>query len=326
VGELSYRLAVRDVLAEEMERDPRVVLIGEDVRIGGVFNATPGLLDRFGPERVVDTPISELGFVGAAFGAAIAGLRTVVEIMFADFVPLTLDMLQNHAAKYWYVSNGQASVPLTIRTTVGAGGRFGAIHSQMPTGLLIGIPGIRVAAPANPADVKILLRAAIRDENPVVVFEHKLRYGMKDDDATAGVEEAPGRAANVREGADVTLVAASAMVPVALGAAELLANEDVEAEVVDLRWLRPIDAETVTASVARTGRLVVVEEGPPVGGYAAEVTALAAEAVPGAIVRRVTMPDVPIPFSPALEDAALPNAERVAECVRALDRPRVGQP
>lgn len=318
MGELTYRLAVRDVIAEEMERDPRVVLVGEDVRIGGVFNATPGLLDTFGPERVIDTPISELGFVGAAFGSAVAGLRPIVEIMFADFIPLTLDMLLNHASKYWYVSNGQASVPLTIRTTVGAGGRFGAIHSQMPTGLLIGIPGIRVAAPANPADVKSLLRAAIRDDNPVVVFEHKLLYGMKGDDGVADVDERPGRASIVRHGGDVTLVAASAMVPVALAAAELLEGEDVHAEVVDLRWLRPLDAETITASVARTRRLVVVEEGPPVGGYAGETIALVAEAVPGAVVRRVTMPDIPIPFSPGLEDAALPNAERVADCVREL--------
>jgi len=323
VEELSYRLAVRDALAEEMERDPHVVLFGEDVRIGGVFNATPDLFERFGPDRVIDTPISELGFVGAAFGAAVAGLRPVVEIMFADFLPLVLDTLGNQATKYWYVSHGQSSVPLTIRTTVGAGGRFGAIHSQMPTGILLGLSGLKVAAPSNPRDAKLLLKAAIRDANPVVVFEHKLLYGQKalveDDVGDGGVEP---QAAVLKEGRDVTIVAASAMVSVALGAADVLAAEGIEAEIVDLRWLRPLDVATVIGSVERTRRLVVVEEGPPVGGYAAEVIAATAEAIEGVAVRRMTMPDIPIPFSGVLEDAALPDANSVAGCASAL----VGSP
>lgn len=319
MGELSYRLAVRDALAEEMDRDPRVVLLGEDVRIGGVFNATPELFEKFGPDRVIDTPISELGFMGAAFGAAISGIRPVVEVMFADFLPLVLDTLGNQASKYWYVSNGQASVPLTIRTTVGAGGRFGAIHSQMPTNLLIGMPGLKLVAPSNPLDMKRLLKAAIRDANPVVVFEHKLLYGKKVtvfDNADEIMDS--GRAAIVRKGNEITLVAASAMVAVALDAAELLAKDAIDAEVIDLRWLRPLDVDTVISSVARTGRLVVVEEGPPVGGYASEVIAATAEAVTGIAARRVTMPDIPIPFSPILEDAALPNAVTVASQARIL--------
>src|SRR5262245_47223446 len=181
VSEPTYRLAVRDALLEELERDERVFLLGEDLRIGGVFNATPELYERFGPERVIDTPISEMAFTSAAFGAAISGLRPVVEIMFADFLALILDSLSNQATKYWYISNEQSSVPLTIRTTVGAGGRFGGIHSQTPTSWLLGLPGLKVAAPATPADAKSLLKAAIRDENPVVVFEHKLLYGRKGD-------------------------------------------------------------------------------------------------------------------------------------------------
>jgi pyruvate/2-oxoglutarate/acetoin dehydrogenase E1 component len=319
LSELTYRLAVRDALAEEMARDSRVVLLGEDVRLGGVFNATPELFERFGPDRVIDTPISELGFAGAAFGAAVTGLRPVVEIMFADFLPLVLDTLGNQATKYWYVSNGQAPVPLTIRTTVGAGGRFGAIHSQMPTSLLIGLPGLKVVAPSNPIDMKFLLQAAIRDDNPVVVFEHKLLYGTKGIlGGSDGELETSERAAVIRRGDDVTLVAASAMVAVASAAAELLAEGGISAEVVDLRWLRPLDIETVGASVSRTHRLVVVEEGPPVGGYAAEVLASALESADRLIGRRVTMPDIPIPFSPVLEDAALPNAEKVAACALAV--------
>jgi pyruvate/2-oxoglutarate/acetoin dehydrogenase E1 component len=317
MADLTYRLAVRDALAEEMERDHRVVLIGEDVRIGGVFNATPELFERFGPNRVIDTPISEMAFVGAAFGAAVAGLRPVVEIMFADFLPLVLDTLGNQATKYWYVSNGQASVPMTIRTTVGAGGRFGAIHSQMPTSLLMGLPGLRVAAPSNSLDMKLMLQAAIRDENPVVVFEHKLLYGQKGAvDENADIDMVRN-AAVIRAGDDATLVGASAMVRVAQAAADLLARDGIECDVIDLRWLRPLDAKTLTTSVARTRRLVVVEEGPPYGGYSAEVVALACESGQVA-ARRVTMPDIPIPFSPKLEDAALPGPHAVADCVRGL--------
>ena len=181
MAELSYRLAIRDALAEEMERDEAVLLVGEDIRIGGVFNATLQLFERFGPERVIDTPISEMAFTAAAFGAALRGLRPVIEIMFADFLGLVIDTLANQASKYWYVSNEQACVPLVIRSTVGAGGRFGAYHSQTPTSWLMNLSGLKLVAPATPADAKTLMKSAIRDDNPVVVFEHKLLYGRKGD-------------------------------------------------------------------------------------------------------------------------------------------------
>jgi pyruvate/2-oxoglutarate/acetoin dehydrogenase E1 component len=247
----------------------------------------------------------------------VKGLRPVVEIMFADFIGLVWDTLVNQASKYWFLSNGQAPVPLTVRTSVGAGGRFGACHSQTPTGLFLGEPGLKVVAPASAADAYALTRAAIRDDNPVIVFEHKLLYGRKGDvDEEAPVERI-GAARVVRPGRDVTIVAALAAVEKALAAAEALAADGIEAEVVDLRCLRPFDGETVAASSARTGRLVVVEDGPPLGGYAAEAVAAAAEG--GAVrARRVTAPDVPVPFSPPLEDAWLPSAEDVVAAARAL--------
>jgi acetoin:2,6-dichlorophenolindophenol oxidoreductase subunit beta len=319
MAELSYRLAIRDALAEEMRRDQNVILLGEDVGIGGVFNATPELLQEFGPERVIDTPISEMAFTAAAFGAALRGLRPVVEIMFADFLGLVVDTLANQASKYWYVSNSQACVPLVIRTTVGAGGRFAAFHSQTPTGWLLNLPGLKLVAPATPADARALTKAAIRDDNPVVVFEHKLLYGRKGEvDDTAMSSQPIGRAALRRRGVDITIVGALAAVEWSLSAADELAGEGIEAEVIDLRSLRPLDTDTIADSVARTGRLLVVEEGPPYGGYASEVISAAAELVGPVAVRRVTMPDLPIPFSASLEDAALPNAMTVAVAARAL--------
>jgi pyruvate/2-oxoglutarate/acetoin dehydrogenase E1 component len=316
--EVSYREALRDGIAEEMERDPRVILLGEDVEPGGVFNATPGLVERFGGDRVIDMPISELAFTGAAFGAAVKGLRPVVEIMFGDFLGLVVDTLVNQSSKYWYLSNEQASVPLVVRSAVGAGARFGACHSQTPTGWLLGEPGLKLIAPATPADAKGLIKAAIRDENPVVVFEHKMLYGRKGEAPENGEPTPIGRAAIRRQGGDVTIVAALAAVETALAAAEELAADGIEAEVIDLRTLSPLDAETVIASVARTGRLVVVEEGPPTGGYAAEVVAVAVESGGSIAARRVTMPDLPIPFSGPLEDAAVPSARAVADAARFL--------
>lgn len=315
---MSYREAVRDALAEEMERDPRVILLGEDVEPGGVFNATPGLVDRFGTDRVIDTPISELAFTSAAFGAAVKGFRPVVEIMFGDFLGLVIDTLVNQSSKYWYLSNEQASVPLVVRSAVGAGARFAACHSQTPTGWFLGEPGLRLVAPSTPADAKGLLKAAIRDENPVVVFEHKLLYGRKGDVPDNGEPIPIGRAAVRRQGGDVTIVAALAAVETALAAAEDLAGVGLEADVIDLRSLRPLDGEAIAESVARTGRLVVVEEGPPSGGYAAEVVAAAVELAGPLAARRVTMPDLPIPFSAPLEDEALPQPADVVRAVREL--------
>jgi pyruvate/2-oxoglutarate/acetoin dehydrogenase E1 component len=316
--ERSYREAVRDGIAEEMERDSSVILLGEDVEPGGVFNATPGLVERFGKDRVIDMPISELAFTGAAFGAAVKGLRPVVEIMFGDFLGLVVDTLVNQSSKYWYLSNEQASVPLVVRSAVGAGGRFGACHSQTPTGWLLGEPGLKLVAPATPADAKGLIKSAIRDENPVVVFEHKVLYGRKGDVPENGEPTPIGRAAIRRTGGDVTIAAALAAVETALAAAEELAADGIEAEVIDLRTLSPLDSETIVGSVTRTGRLVVVEEGPPAGGYSAEVVATAVEGNGGVSVRRVTMPNLPIPFSGPLEDAAVPDAGAVARAARSL--------
>jgi pyruvate/2-oxoglutarate/acetoin dehydrogenase E1 component len=320
VRELSYREAIRDGLAEEMERDSSVVLLGEDIEPGGVFNVTPGLVDRFGPNRVIDTPISELAFTSAAFGAALKGLRPVVEIMFGDFLGLVVDTLVNQASKYWYLSNEQASVPLVVRSTIGAGARFGACHSQTPTGWFLGEPGLKLVAPATPADAKGLIKAAIRDENPVLFFEHKLLYGRKGEVPENGAPVPIGSAAVRRRGTDVTICAALAAVETALEAAEELAGDGLDADVVDLRSLHPLDADTIAESAARTGRLVVVEEGPPSGGYAAEVVAAAVERVGPLAARRVTMPDLPIPFSAPLEDWALPDAGAVARAARELAR------
>jgi pyruvate/2-oxoglutarate/acetoin dehydrogenase E1 component len=318
---MTYREAVRDALAEELERDERVVLLGEDVSLGGVFNATPDLESRFGPDRVIDTPISELAFTGAAFGAAVKGLRPVVEIMFGDFLGLVVDTLVNQASKYWYLTNEQASVPLVVRSAVGAGARLGACHSQIPTSLFMGEPGLTLVAPATPADAKGLLKAAIRNDNPIVVFEHKLLYGRKGDVADGDEALVPlGKASLRRSGGDVTIVAALRAVEIALEAAETLAVRGIEADVLDLRTLRPIDTAAIADSVARTRRLVVVEEGPPTGGYAADVIASAVENVGPVAARRVTMPDLPIPFAGTLEDAALPSADAVAAAVEALPR------
>jgi acetoin:2,6-dichlorophenolindophenol oxidoreductase subunit beta len=301
-----------------MERDPGVVLLGEDIEPGGVFNTTPGLVERFGPDRVIDTPISELAFTSAAFGAAVKGLRPVVEIMFGDFLGLVVDTLVNQASKYWYLSNEQASVPLVVRSTIGAGARFGACHSQTPTGWFLGEPGLKLVAPATPADAKGLIKAAIRDDNPVLVFEHKMLYGRKGEVPENGAPVRIGSAAVRRPGTDVTVCAALATVNTALTAADELAGDGIEAEVIDLRSLWPLDADAIAESAARTGRLVVVEEGPPSGGYAAEVVAVAVERVGPIVARRVTTPDLPIPFSAPLEDWALPRADAVAGAVREL--------
>ena len=320
---MMMREAICAALAEEMERDERVFLIGEDIGIGGVFNVTPGLLERFGPDRVVDTPISELAITSGAFGAALRGLRPVVEIMFGDFLALALDSLVNQSAKLPFTSNNQFTVPMVVRTCVGAGVGLGPIHSETPTNWIIAQSGLNLVAPSNAVDAKGLLKAAIRLDEPVIFFEHKLLYAAKREvpDDLEPIEI--GKAAIVREGGDITIVAALAMVGTALGAAEDLAERGIEAEVVDLRSLRPLDREAILESVRKTRRLVVVEEGAPAGGYAAEVIAVVAESEPGIPVRRVTMPDIPVAVSPPLEKATLPTAERVVRAVDAvLSQPR----
>jgi pyruvate/2-oxoglutarate/acetoin dehydrogenase E1 component len=316
---LEYRRAICEALDEELERDPSVIFFGEDVAAaGGVFAVTGGLQERHGAERVFDTPISELAIAGAAFGAAVGGMRPVIEIMFGDFLFLAMDSLVNQAAKYWYISAEQASVPLVVRSAVGAGGRFGAIHSQMPVPWFQGIPGLKVVAPSTPGDAKRLLKAAIRDPNPVIFLEHKRLYSVKEEVSDGPEVEPLGVARVVREGRDLTVATASKSVHDALAAAETLTGDGLELEVIDLRTLRPLDRDTVRASVQRTNRLLVVEEGPRTGGWSGEVLGdLAQEALEYLDdAWRLTTPDAPIPYSPTLEDAFLPAADHIATSVR----------
>jgi pyruvate/2-oxoglutarate/acetoin dehydrogenase E1 component len=317
MAQIAFRTAIRDALDEELAADESVILFGEDIAAaGGVFATTPGLYEKYGSERVFDTPISELALAGAAFGSAVTGLRPVVEIMFGDFLTLAMDSLVNQSTKYWFLTQGQVSVPLVFRSTVGAGGRFGAIHSQLPASWFMGVPGLKVVGPSTPADAKALLKAAIRDDNPVLFFEHKRLYTLEGE-----VDGAPGRlgeAKVVREGTDVTIVTAMKSVHDSLEAAEALERNDVSVEVVDLRTLRPLDAETILASVRKTNRVVVVEEGPLTGGWAGEVLALVAEHALGYLddAWRIATPNTPIPYSPPLEDAFLPGPERIADEIR----------
>jgi pyruvate/2-oxoglutarate/acetoin dehydrogenase E1 component len=318
MSELEFRKAIRDALDEEIERDPAVVFFGEDVaQAGGVFMTTSGLHDKHGQERVFDTPISELAMAGAAFGAAVTGLRPVIEVMFGDFMGLAMDSLVNQSAKFWYVSNEQASVPIVVRSAVGAGGRFGAMHSQIHGTWFQGIPGLKIAGPSNPADAKGLLKSAIRDDNPVIFLEHKRLYSVKGPEPEE--ETVPlGKAAVAREGSDVTIVSALRGVRDALEAADDLAGEGIEAEVVDLRSLRPLDHETVLESVAKTNRVMLVEEGPRVGGWAGNLLGIIAaeglEQLDDAWI--VTTGDTPAPYSPTLEDAWLPAAGEIVAAVR----------
>jgi len=314
---VAFRTAIRDALDEELAADERVILFGEDVAVaGGVFATTTGLYDKYGPERVFDTPISELALAGAAFGSAVHGLRPVVEIMFGDFLTLAMDSLVNQSTKYWFLTQEQVSVPLTIRSVVGAGGRFGAIHSQMPVSWFMGVPGLKIVAAATPADAKALLKASIRDDNPVLFFEHKRLYTFEGE--VDGAEARLGEAAVVRAGTDVTLVTAMKGVHDALEAADVLERDHISVEVVDLRTLRPFDLETVLTSVRRTNRIVLVEEGPVTGGWAGEVLASVAEHALGYLddAWRIATPNTPIPYSPPLEDLFLPGAERIATEIR----------
>jgi pyruvate/2-oxoglutarate/acetoin dehydrogenase E1 component len=325
---LEFRVAIRDALAEELERDPSVVFFGEDVAVaGGVFKATPDLFKRFGPDRVFDTPISELALAGAAYGAAVTGLRPVFEVMFGDFMALAMDSLVNQSAKFWYISNEQGTVPLVVRSAVGAGGRFGAIHSQTHGTWFQGIPGLKIAFPSSPAEAKGLLKASIRDDNPVVFLEHKRLYSVKGPPPRPDQEVIPlGQAGIPRSGDDLTIVSVGKGVADALAAAETLAAEGISAEVVDLRTLRPLDLRTVLESVAQTNRVLAVEEGPRTGGWAAGVLGTVAEEglhdLDDAWI--LATAETPIPYSPTLEDAYLPQADAIVESVRS--RLGVAQP
>jgi acetoin:2,6-dichlorophenolindophenol oxidoreductase subunit beta len=316
---LEFRDAIRQALDEALRDDERVIFFGEDVAAaGGVFAVTPGLQEAHGTKRVFDTPISELAITGAAFGSAVCGLRPVIEIMFGDFLTLAMDSLVNQAAKYFYISGEQASVPLVVRSAVGAGGRFGAMHSQSPASWFYNVPGLKIVAPSSPADAKALLKASIDDDNPVLFLEHKRLYSVKQElDASSESRIELGHAHVVRPGTDVTLMSAMKGVPDCAQAAERLGELGVDAEVIDLRTLRPVDSEAILASLSKTNRLVVVEEGPLTGGWAGEVLAIAAEHGLHDIddIWRLTTPDHPIPYSPALEDAFLPGAEAIVASV-----------
>jgi acetoin:2,6-dichlorophenolindophenol oxidoreductase subunit beta len=284
-----------------------------------VFKVTPELFERFGPERVFDTPISELALAGAAFGAAVTGLRPVFEIMFGDFMGLAMDSLVNQSAKFWYISDEQGSVPLVVRSAVGAGGRFGGMHSQTHGTWFQGVPGLKIAFPSSPAEAKGLLKAAIRDENPVLFLEHKRLYSVKGPPPEPEHEIVPlGQAAVAREGDDLTIVSIGKGVPDALAAADALAQDGISAEVLDLRTLRPLDLQTVLESVARTNRLLAVEEGPRTGGWAAGLLGMVAEQglhdLDDAWI--VATDETPIPYSPTLEDAYVPDSDAIIASVR----------
>jgi len=313
---------VNEALAEELRRDPTVFIMGEDVAEAGTpFKVMSGLVEEFGPERVIDSPISEAGISGIGLGAAMTGMRPVVDIMFGDFLTLVMDQVANQAAKIHYMSGGRLKAPLTIRTTLGATRRSAAQHSQSLHAWVAHVPGLKVAVPSTPYDAKGLLKSAIRDDNPVVFFEDKMMFATKGPVPEEEYTLPLGVADVKREGEDVTIVASSSMVYVALEAAELLEQEGVSAEVVDPRTLVPLDRETLVASVTKTGRALVVDEGHTSYGVSAELAAVLADEAfwhLDAPVKRLAALDVPIPFSPVLEDETVPTPERVLEVAKAL--------
>jgi pyruvate/2-oxoglutarate/acetoin dehydrogenase E1 component len=313
---ITYRDAVAEGIAREMRRDPSVVCLGEDIgAAGGVFKTTVGLYDEFGPERIWDTPISEQAIVGAAMGAAMTGLRPVAEIMFSDFLACCWDYLANEIPKVRYMTGGQVTVPLVVRTANGGGLGFGAQHSQAVENWALTVPGLKLAAPSTPADVIGLMAAAIRSDDPVVVFEHKALFATKGEPAPDGHVLELGRAAVARPGSDVTIVALAFTVPLALATAERLAADGVSAEVIDLRCLVPLDVRTVLDSLRRTSRLIVVEENPYQGGWGGTLVSIVADEgyeLLDAPIKRVASECVPLPFADVLEELVIPTVDKVA--------------
>jgi pyruvate dehydrogenase E1 component beta subunit len=321
--EITFAQAVNEALSEELRRDPTVFIIGEDVAEAGTpFKVLSGLVEEFGAERVLDSPISEPGITGLGVGAAMTGMRPVVDIMFGDFLTLIMDQLANQAAKAHYMSGGKLKVPLTLRTTMGATRRSAAQHSQSLQAWVAHVPGLKVALPATPADAKGLLKSAIRDDNPVVVIEDKMDYAVKgdvpdDEDFTIPL----GVAEVKRIGEDVTIVATSSMVRVAFAAAELLETDGISVEIVDPRTISPLDEDTIVRSAEKTGRAIVVDEGHRRYGVTAEIAAVIADRAfysLDAPVKRLGALDVPVPFSPALEDVTVPTPDLVAQAAREL--------
>ncbi|HEU5450042.1 MAG TPA: alpha-ketoacid dehydrogenase subunit beta [Acidimicrobiia bacterium] len=327
---LTMREAINEALDQEMARDPSVVLMGEDIvggagspgeddAWGGVLGVTKGLYAKYGRERLLDTPLSESAYIGAAIGAATCGLRPVAELMFIDFMGVCFDQIYNQAAKFRYMFGGKAETPVTIRAMVGAGFRAAAQHSQMLTPIFTHIPGLKVVCPSTPYDTKGLLAAAIRDNDPVIFCEHKAMYDMSGDVPEGSYTIPLGEAEVVREGSDCTIVAYGLMVHRALEAANVLSTESISCEVIDLRTLSPLDLDTVLESVENTGRLVCVDEATPRCNIAADVSAQVAQQAFSSLragIEMVTAPHTPVPFSPVLEDAYIPSAAKVASAVR----------
>ncbi len=321
MAELTYRDAVAAGIAQEMERDENVVFLGEDVAdAGGVFKATVGLLEKFGPRRVRDCPIAEQAILGAAMGAAMTGLKPIAEIMFSDFLAVCWDIVANEMAKMRYMTNGQVTMPVVIRTANGAGSRFGAQHSQSVENWAMAVPGLKVVAPAFPADVKGLIAAAVRDPDPVIVFEQKSLYSMKGEVPDGELVDQLGKARVLRQGKDCTIVALALMVHRALAAAEVLEKEHgISCTVVDVRSLVPLDTQTILSEVAKTGRLVTVEENPRLCGWGAEIASIVADEcfweLDGPIIR-ITTPHIPLPSADRLEDNTIPSVERIVRELR----------
>jgi pyruvate dehydrogenase E1 component beta subunit len=323
--ELSYAEAVREGLRQAMERDERVFLLGEDIGVyGGAFGVTGDLIHRFGPDRVIDTPISELGIAGAAIGAALTGMLPVAEIQFSDFITLSMEQLVNQAAKIRFMFGGKASVPMVLRAPGGSGTGAAAQHSQSLEAWFAHVPGLKVVQPATPYDAKGLLLAAIRDPNPVLIFEHKLLYKTKGPVPEEPYEVPIGQARVCREGMHATIIATSVMVSRALAAAERLAEEEIDVEVIDLRSVRPIDRDTIITSVCKTGRVVIVHEAVLTGGIGAEIAAIIAGSDAfdflDAPIRRLGGRDIPIPYNPVLERSAVPQEDDIVEATRRLVR------
>jgi pyruvate dehydrogenase E1 component beta subunit len=327
----TYSQAINEALRQEMRRDPNVIVMGEDVAgghgasgdtggVGGVFGLTRGLYTEFGPERVLDTPISESAIIGAASGAAVTGMRPVAEIMFVDFVGVCFDQIYNQAAKFRYMFGGKAKTPMVIRTAIGAGLRGGAQHSQTLHPLFTMVPGLKVVMPASPYDAKGLLINAIREDDPVIFMESKLLYGMEGEVPDEAYRIPFGEANIVREGKDLTFVAFGAMVQRALAVANTLAADGISVEVVDPRTTSPLDEDTILESVEKTGRLVVIDESPPRCSLAADISSMVADKGFGSLkapIGKVTCPHTPVPFAPNLEDEFMPNPRRIEEAARA---------
>jgi acetoin:2,6-dichlorophenolindophenol oxidoreductase subunit beta len=323
MAEMTYRNAVAQAIIEEMQRDPHVILMGEDVgSFGGAMAATKGVYEKFGPKRVIDTPISEAAIIGAALGAALTGLRPIAEIMFVDFTTCCMDQIANQVAKVRYMLGGQVSVPLVIRTQGGAGKSYAAQHSQSLEAWFAAIPGLRVVMPATAADAKGLLKSAIRSNDPVMVIENKILYGEKGEVPDSSDFLVPlGKAAVVRPGESVTVVSYSRQLFETLKAAEICASAGIDCEVIDLKTISPLDMTTILKSLGKTGRLVVVEEGHKSFGVGAEISAEIMEKgfdLLEAPVARVASLDTPIPFSPVLEKATIPNADKIAAAIKKL--------